>query len=59
VEVDYRKELLSAIEIIKREKKKNKSLREELRRKEETQNSNSEELEKTITKLKFNLNKTK
>jgi hypothetical protein len=43
-EVDYREELLSAIEVIKREKKKNKSLQGELKRKKGCQNSNSEEL---------------
>jgi hypothetical protein len=58
-EVDYREELLSAIEVIKREKKKNKSLQEELKRKEETQNSNSEELEKMITKLKIQVEEDK
>jgi hypothetical protein len=42
--VDYREELLSSIEVIKREKKKNKSLQEELKRKEETENSNFKEL---------------
>jgi hypothetical protein len=36
---------LSVIDVIKREKKKNKSLQEELKRKEETQNSNFEELQ--------------
>jgi hypothetical protein len=35
---------LSAIEIIKRKKKKNNSLHAELKRKDGTQNSNSEEL---------------
>jgi hypothetical protein len=58
-EVDYREELLSAIEVIKREKKKNKSLQEELKRKEGTQNSNSEELEKMITKLKIQVEEDK
>jgi hypothetical protein len=42
---------LSAIEVIKREKKKNKSLQEELTKKEESQNS--KEVEQTITKLKI------
>jgi hypothetical protein len=32
---------MSSIEFIKRENKKNKSLQEELKRKEESQNSNS------------------
>jgi hypothetical protein len=52
-EVDYREELLSAIEVIKREKKKNKSLQEELKRKEGIKNPNFEELEQMITKLKI------
>jgi hypothetical protein len=38
-EVDYREELLSSIEVIKMEKKKNKVLQEELKRKEGVQNS--------------------
>jgi hypothetical protein len=38
-EVDYREELLRDIEVIKREKKKNKTLQEELMRKEESHNS--------------------
>jgi hypothetical protein len=41
---------MSSIEFIKREKKKNKSLHEELKRKEESQSSNFEELEQMITK---------
>jgi hypothetical protein len=52
-EVDYREELLSVIEVIKKVNKKNKSLQEEQKRKEETQNSNSEELEHMITKLQI------
>jgi hypothetical protein len=58
-EVDYREELLSAIDVIKREKKKNKSLQEELKRKEETQNSNSEELEQMISNLKIQVEEDK
>jgi hypothetical protein len=46
---------LSDIEVIKREKTKNKSLQEEIKRKEGAKNSNSEELEKMITKLKIQL----
>jgi hypothetical protein len=42
---------LSSIDIIKREKKKNKSLQVELKRKEETQNSKSEELERMISNI--------
>jgi hypothetical protein len=44
VEVDYREELLTAIEVIRREKRKNKKLQEELDKKEDTQ-----ELEQIIT----------
>jgi hypothetical protein len=58
-EVDYREELLSAIEVIKREKKKNKKLQEELDKKEDIQNSNSEELEHMITKLKVQIEEDK
>jgi predicted RNase H-like nuclease (RuvC/YqgF family) len=50
---------LSVIEVIKREKKKNKSLQAKLKRKEETQNSNSEELEQMITKLKIQVEEYK
>jgi hypothetical protein len=58
-EVDLMEELMSAIEVIKREKKKNKKLQEELKKKENTQNSNSEELEKMITKLKVQIEEDK
>jgi hypothetical protein len=44
VKFDYKEELLSAIEVIKREKKKNKKHQAELDKKEDIQNSNSEEL---------------
>ena len=44
---DYREELLSSIEVIRRENKKNKNLQAELDKKEETQ-----ELEQMIMKLK-------
>jgi hypothetical protein len=50
---------LSAIYVIKREKKKNKSLQVELNRKEETQNSNFEELEKMISNLKIQVEEEK
>jgi hypothetical protein len=50
VEVDYQEELLSAIEVIKREKKKNKKLQAELDKKEDTQ-----ELEQMIMKLKVQI----
>jgi hypothetical protein len=44
---------MSAIEALKREKKKNKSLQKELKKKEESHNSNFKEFEKKITKLKI------
>jgi hypothetical protein len=51
--------LLGAIEVIKREKNKNRSLQEELKRKEGKKNSNSGELEKMITKLKIQVEEDK
>jgi hypothetical protein len=42
---------MCSIESLKRENKKNKSLQEELKKKEESQNS--KEVEKMITKLKI------
>jgi tRNA C32,U32 (ribose-2'-O)-methylase TrmJ len=57
-EVDYKEELLSTIEVIKREKKKNKSLRTKLKERG-VQNSDSEELEKMITKLKIQVEEDK
>jgi hypothetical protein len=53
-EVDYREELLSAIEVIRREKKKNKKLQEELDKKEDNQ-----ELEQMIMKLKVQIEEDK
>jgi hypothetical protein len=50
---------LSSIEVIKREKNKNKSLHESLKRKEETQNSKSKDLKKIITKLKIQVEEDK
>jgi hypothetical protein len=50
---------LSAIEVIKREKKKNKSLQAELKEKRAVQNSNSKELEQMITKLKIQVEEDK
>jgi hypothetical protein len=50
---------MSAIEVIKREKKKNKPLQEELKRKEEYQSSNFEEIEYMITKLKIQVEEDK
>ena len=49
-EVDFREELMSAIEVIRREKKKNKKIQAELDKKKETQ-----ELEQMITKLKVQI----
>jgi hypothetical protein len=53
-EVDYREELLCSIEVIRREKKKNKKLQEELDKKEDTQ-----ELEQMITNLKVQIEEDK
>jgi len=49
-EVNFWEELMSAIEVIRREKKKNKKLQEELDKKKDTQ-----ELEQMITKLKVQI----
>jgi hypothetical protein len=49
-EVDYREELMCAIEVIRREKKKNKKLQVELDQKKDTR-----ELEQMITKLKVQI----
>ena len=53
-EVDFREELMSAIEVIKRKKKKNKKLQEELDKKKDTQ-----ELDQMITKLKVQIEEDK
>jgi hypothetical protein len=53
-EVDYREELMSAIEVIRREKRKNKKLQAELDKKEDTQ-----ELEQMITNLKVQIEEDK
>jgi hypothetical protein len=53
-EVDFREELMSAIEVIRREKKKSKKLQEELDKKRDTQ-----ELEQMITKLKVQIEEDK
>jgi hypothetical protein len=53
-EVDYREELMCAIEVIRREKKKNKRLQEELDKKKGTR-----ELEQMITKLKVQIEEDK
>jgi hypothetical protein len=54
VEFDYREELMCAIEVIKREKKKNKKLQAEIDKKEDTQ-----ELEQMITNLKVQIEEDK
>jgi hypothetical protein len=53
-EVDYQEKLLCAIEVIRREKKKNKKLQAEIDKKEDTQ-----ELEQMITNLKVQIEKDK
>jgi hypothetical protein len=53
-EFDYREELLCAIEVIRREKKKNKKLQAKLDKKEDTQ-----ELEQMITNLKVQIEEDK
>jgi hypothetical protein len=53
-EVDYQEEMLSVIEVIKREKKKNKKLQAELDKKEDTQ-----ELEQMIMELKVQIEEDK
>jgi hypothetical protein len=53
-EVDYREELMCAIEVIRREKKKNKKLQAELDKKKYTQ-----ELEQMITNLKVQIEEDK
>jgi hypothetical protein len=54
VEVDYREELMCAIEVIRREKKKNKKLQAKLDKKKDTR-----ELEQMITKLKVQIEEDK
>jgi hypothetical protein len=53
-EVDFREELMSAIEVIRREKKKNKKLQARLDKKKYTQ-----EIEQMITKLKVQIEEDK
>jgi hypothetical protein len=53
-EVDYREELMCAIEVIRREKTKNKKLQAELDNK-----NNTRELEQMITKLKVQIEEDK
>jgi hypothetical protein len=52
--VDYREELMCALEVIRREKKKNKKLQAELDKKKDTR-----ELEQMITKLKVQIKEDK
>jgi hypothetical protein len=53
-EVDYREELMCSIEVIIREKKKNKKLQSELEKKKDTR-----ELEQMITRLKVQIEEYK
>jgi hypothetical protein len=53
-EVDYREELMCAIEVIRRENKKNKKLQAELDKKKDTR-----ELEQMITRLKVQIEEDK
>jgi hypothetical protein len=54
VEVDYQEELMCSIEVIRREKKKNKKLQAELDKKNDTR-----ELEQMITRLKVQIEEDK
>jgi hypothetical protein len=54
IELDFREELMSSIEVIRREKKKNKKLQAKLDKKKDTQ-----ELEKMIKKLKVQIEEDK
>jgi hypothetical protein len=54
VEVDYQEELMSAMEVIRREKRKNKKIQAELDKKQDTH-----ELEQLITNLKFQIEEDK
>jgi hypothetical protein len=54
-EVDYKEQLISAIEYLRTERKENKSLQEELKKMEESQNSNTKEVEQMIMMLKGQL----
>jgi hypothetical protein len=58
-EVDLRAEIIIALEEIRKERKKNKSLKEELKMKEGYPNSNSEEIEEMITSLKIQIEEEK
>jgi hypothetical protein len=52
-EVDLREKLISALNDLINGRKKNKSFKEELKRKEGSHNSDSEEVQHMITKLKI------
>jgi hypothetical protein len=54
-EVDLRVELINALEELMKKINKNKSLKAELKMKEGSQNSNSEELEQMIMSLKIQI----
>jgi hypothetical protein len=54
-EFDLRAELINALEELRKERKKNKSLKAELKMKEGSQNSNSEELGQMITSIKIQI----
>jgi chromosome segregation ATPase len=58
-EVDLRVELINALEELRKEINKNKSLKAELKMKEGSHNSNSEELEKMIMSLKIQIQEHK
>jgi hypothetical protein len=58
-EVDLREEIISALEELKKERKKSKSLKEELKMKEGSQNSNFGEIEQMITSLKIQIEEDK
>jgi hypothetical protein len=58
-EVDLREELISALEELRIERKKIKSLKEELKEKEGSHNSNSKEVEQMIMKLKIQVEEDK
>jgi hypothetical protein len=54
-EVNLISELINALEELRKERKKNKSLKAELKMKEGSHNSNSEELEQMIMSLKIQI----
>ena len=58
-EVDLREELISALEELGKERKKIKSLKSKLKKKEGTQNSNLDEIKQIIMKLKIQVEEDK